>query len=577
MNLRHLTLLLLLALGGATASAACGSSSPSTFAPPPPDGGEPEPVEPPPTFVDAEPPPAEDPDTPPPRCNPCDDFPEAVLDSTSGAIPANVTELFGAPPSTSPTNANAALCITEPEPNAMLPRNWLRPRFLWKADGLELFEIRLKVQNQTHDLVVYTRAKEWKMDKARWDLLRNHSWDTDIVFTIRGVKLDGSSQIVSGGTMRVAPVTAPGSVVYWRILPDDRSELAGFRIGDESVVAALKPEQVQVNDAGKCVGCHTSTPDGLFVGVGTGGDNEHGNALASIEPVSAGAKPSWLGAGAAQLMADKKLSTAPAFSKAHWSNGDRHAIMNGPIDLTTSGSGKDDGAVHMYDVDLEAARVEDATRIVQRTGDANLPALPTWKQDGSTIAYVSTSDVHDGRINGDVADIFTVPYNGGQGGAAKGVPGASSADFAELYPGYSPDGKWLSFTRVAQGSWVGGAKFSNVNSEILVIPSEGGTPTRLSANDPAACTGLTSPGILNSWGRFSPEPKVFEGRTYYWIVFSSKRAFNTNQLYVTPVIVEADGRVTTHSALYLWNQVSTQSNHTPAWDVFKIAPVPPPR
>jgi hypothetical protein len=44
------------------------------------------------------------------------------------------------------------------------------------------------------------------------------------------------------------------------------------------------------------------------------------------------------------------------------------------------------------------------------------------------------------------------------------------------------------------------------------------------------------------------------------------------QLYITVVV---DGTtVTTHGALYLWNQPSTENNHTPAWDYFMIPPPP---
>jgi hypothetical protein len=35
--------------------------------------------------------------------------------------------------------------------------------------------------------------------------------------------------------------------------------------------------------------------------------------------------------------------------------------------------------------------------------------------------------------------------------------------------------------------------------------------------------------------------------------------------------------MTTHGALYLWNQPATEANHTPAWDTFKVPPVPAPK
>ena len=37
----------------------------------------------------------------------------------------------------------------------------------------------------------------------------------------------------------------------------------------------------------------------------------------------------------------------------------------------------------------------------------------------------------------------------------------------------------------------------------------------------------------------------------------------------------ADGSITSHGAIYLWNQPATEANHTPAWDTFKVPPVGP--
>jgi hypothetical protein len=64
------------------------------------------------------------------------------------------------------------------------------------------------------------------------------------------------------------------------------------------------------------------------------------------------------------------------------------------------------------------------------------------------------------------------------------------------------------------------------------------------------------------------------GKTYYWLTFSSKRMGTANaQLYVTALVVDAAGKVTTHPALYLWNQPAADGNHTPSWDDFSLPPI----
>ena len=47
---------------------------------------------------------------------------------------------------------------------------------------------------------------------------------------------------------------------------------------------------------------------------------------------------------------------------------------------------------------------------------------------------------------------------------------------------------------------------------------------RLAANDAAACqTTLASPGLTNDWPKWSPHAITANGKTYYWLTFSSKR------------------------------------------------------
>jgi hypothetical protein len=38
-------------------------------------------------------------------------------------------------------------------------------------------------------------------------------------------------------------------------------------------------------------------------------------------------------------------------------------------------------------------------------------------------------------------------------------------------------------------------------------------------------------------------------------------------------VVKTELTLETYPAVYLWNQDLTTSNHTPAWDSFKIAPI----
>src|SRR5271170_7330980 len=66
-------------------------------------------------------------------------------------------------------------------------------------------------------------------------------------------------------------------------------------------------------------------------------------------------------------------------------------------------------------------------------------------------------------------DLWTAPRSGGEARRLTSHPGD------ELYPKFSPDGKWIAFTGEYDG-----------NADVYIIPSEGGEPRRLTyhpAND----------------------------------------------------------------------------------------------
>jgi hypothetical protein len=102
---------------------------------------------------------------------------------------------------------------------------------------------------------------------------------------------------------------------------------------------------------------------------------------------------------------------------------------------------------------------------------------------------------------------------------AQAVPGASSAEFNEYYPSFSADSELMSFTRVATGQTF----YNNAQAESFVVPVGGGTPVRLAANDAPACVNTPSPGITNSWIKWSPEVTQADRRKFYWLTFSSTR------------------------------------------------------
>jgi Tol biopolymer transport system component len=503
-----------------------------------------------------------------------------VLD---GNAPANAASLFGPASQGTPTGGP---CLVEPGADVVYPQNWLRPRFTWRApNGENLFELRLHVANQLADLVVYTSATTWTMPKAAWDALRTHSPTEAMTVSIRGgVLANGALQGEALGTstpMGVAPVQATGAIVYWTTndTTTGASALKGFTPGDEGVEKVLEPSQFAQGQktTSACIGCHTATPDGSFVAftTTTSAQQQWTDALALVDPKAGtiGSAPAYLGSAGAAALARPDVGSV-AFSAAHWSAGDRRAIVSYD---PNGGSANIDLAW----VDVEAATGATASGTLARNGDTNLAGAPTWSHDGKTVVYVSTNRICTGRLGnctpqyqspqdpGSRADLYAVPYAGGAGGTATPVQGAADPSLQEYYPAFSPDDRLLVFNRTANDTNL----YDQPATELFVVPASGGTPVRLGANDAASCSGEASPGLTNSWGKWGPTALQANGDTYYWLVFSSKRGGGTPQLYITSLVAKADGSLTSHGAILLWNQPATEANHTPAWDAFKVPPV----
>ncbi|HVT10117.1 MAG TPA: hypothetical protein VHO67_21800 [Polyangia bacterium] len=492
-------------------------------------------------------------------CNPCSDFPAApILDAPAGATPppAAVADAFGAAGTGA---ASGGPCLLDPEAGSLFPRNWLRPRFhLQPGSHQDVFEIRLHADKEANDLVVYTTSPTWTMPAAIWSGLSANVVDQPITVSVRG--LDSSTGKVAQGvtqTITIAPVEAKGTIVYWTT--SGGSALKGFSVGQENVVTVVTPPQTP----GKCIGCHSSSPGGEFIGFSNSSDATNGD-LAHIE-IRSGTnptqQPSFL-TPAAQALLQRVSQELPVFSPAHWTTGDHVAVF-----MHSDSTDESAQNTHLLWVDLEAASQAQGVGWGEfaRTGDPNpAAAYPFISHDGQHIVYSSAPSANPSGIL-DSGDLYMVDYGNRAGGKAQPVAGAATKQWSEFYPALSPDDAIIAYTRLPDGE----SSYDNAKSEIMLVDAKGGTPVRPVANDPGTCQGHASPGVTNSWPKWSPVASTASGRTYYWIIFSSTRSGNP-QLYIAGVIRDEVGQVTTTPALYLWNQPPAENNHTPAWDTFLI-------
>lgn len=582
-----------------------------------------------------------------PECQSCSDFPAQPV--FEDGLAADVQSVF------SQKSTGTAPCIIEPSDGMLIPANMLRPRVRFTGQG-SVHQITLHTARETNDLVVYTTKDPWLIPPDIWKGLSKNVFEEDITVTVKtanGNLAPSESQV----KFRIAPVQAGGSMVYWAATSEqpglDTTRLLAFGVGEEAVVTALRPGDVKetmLGDNGqikreeygapkgqaRCVGCHTSTGDGQAV---ITGDHWPWNLAVSDLTGGQGGRPTDVTPLGALLLQMPWLGVSTT-SRGDWATGTHRVVTSaGPrnamndnftpnantpqqdmgfgqtndktnrdtliwIDLQAAG---DVPVLDGQNDDKEVGRAMLGARgtgwgVIARTGDPRAAVTPDWSHDGTRLAYTSTDSTSDGRIgdNANEVDIYTVPYANGAGGRATPLAGASTVGVAEYYPDFSADDRFIAFNRVEQGR---GKIYYHPQGEIYVVPAAGGDALRLAANDPPVCSGEKSPGILNSWPKWSPtvrtgpEGTEHAGKRYYFLLFSSARQSPfrlgqgpASQLYLTTLVELPDGKLETYPAMYLWNQafeiqdpnaaspqiVPVQtSNLTPAFDEFVIPPRPP--
>jgi tetratricopeptide (TPR) repeat protein len=151
-------------------------------------------------------------------------------------------------------------------------------------------------------------------------------------------------------------------------------------------------------------------------------------------------------------------------------------------------------------------------------------ANATWSPDGRTLVF-ARAEAQDpnppGRPRATFAndpsevqiqyDLYRIPFNGGAGGRAEPIRGASQNGMSNSFPKISPDGRFIVFVQARNGLLM------RPDSRLYIVPAEGGEARLMRANT----------SRMNSWHSFSPN-----GR---WLVFSSKSRSPYTQMFLTHV------------------------------------------
>lgn len=437
---------------------------------------------------------------------------------------------------TFPATSTGALEISYPLNDTLFPPDIAAPTFVWKdlSSSAQRWRVWVSLAGGNTLKTFDSETSSWQPPEAFWSEVKKLSVDQDAHVAVAGLDADGNR--VSSATVNLRTSMDPvGDSIFYREVPlpfiSAVQDPARIRWRFGSVDSVTRPPVVLEN-LPVCGNCHSFSGDGKTLGLDVDYGNDKGGY--AMLPVSEN-----------MVLNDEKIITWSDYKKD-----DGEATFGLLSQVSPDGryviSTVKDRAVFVATPGIEFSQLffpikgilvvyDSVTGEYQPLPGADDPdyvqSNPTWSPDGKSVVFARTKayrkeileqsdqlllsekdfpefieDKQPYKFN-----LYRVPFNDGKGGVAKPIEGASHNDRSNFFAKFSPDGKWIVFTQAENYMLL------MPDSELYIIPAEGGEARRLRANTTR----------MNSWHSFSSN-----GR---WLVFSSKQNTPYTQLFLTHI------------------------------------------
>ncbi|MEM1155694.1 MAG: tetratricopeptide repeat protein, partial [Pseudomonadota bacterium] len=440
-----------------------------------------------------------------------------------------------------PATASGLLEISYPLDATLFPPDIAPPTVTWtdETEGVQRWQVMLQFGDGTEQSFAPVPEPQWQPSATEWEVIKQRSTNVDARLAILG--LDQSGQSLSSAIVSVSTSTDPVvDSIFYREVPlpfisavQDPSRIR-WRFGS---VDSIEQPPIVLEDLPVCGNCHSFSGDGSVLGLDVDYGNDKGGY--AILPVSE-----------QMVLNDEKIITWSDYEKD-----DGEATFGLLSQVSPDGryviSTVKDRAVFVATPGIEFSQLFFPIKgilVVYDTQTGTYTPLPgaddpeyvqsnpTWSPDGKWVVFARTQAYEKASIanastilldENDVPefiedqepfkfDLYRVPFNEGRGGVAEPIKGASHNGMSNFFAKFSPDGKWIVFTQAENYMLL------MPDSELYIIPAEGGEARRLLANTPR----------MNSWHSFSSN-----GR---WLVFSSKANTPYTQLFLTHIDEEGN-------------------------------------
>jgi tetratricopeptide (TPR) repeat protein len=430
------------------------------------------------------------------------------------------------------------LMVEYPLDETLFPPDIAAPMFRWiDSNGrADTYLVTLEFPDGNGRMSFFTRQPQWTPAAAAWGAIKKRSLENEARVTILGINHKAPRTILSASQIRIkTSQDEVGAPIFYRevILPfidavKDPSRIR-WRFG---AVSSQQPPPIVLEGLPVCGNCHSFSADARILGMDVDYANDKGSYAVT------------------QVKEDMTLTTSEIITWSEYRKEDKELTFGLLSQVSPDGryvvsTVKDmsvfvakpgvafsqlffpiKGILCIYD------RQTGTFKALEGANDPNLvQSNPAWSPDGKYIVFGRTTAYTLKNARGEkkvllspeecteflaegkpfLYDLYRIPFDGGNGGRADPIPGASGNGMSNFFARYSPDGKWIVFCMAKSYMLL------QPDSELYIIPAEGGQPRRLRANTHR----------MNSWHSWSPNGK--------WLVFSSKANTVYTQLFLTHI------------------------------------------
>ena len=387
-------------------------------------------------------------------------------------------------------------------------------------------------------------AHTWIPDADTWAIIKQHSVEHPAIIELTGVTDSAPESPVSDGRVMLTTSKDPvGAPIFYRDVPLMPSE------GAKNFIQPLAPSslflinwrlrfidqpesRLLIHDLHTCANCHSFSADGKTMGIDVDGP-KNDKGLYAVVPIRA--NMSIRNQDMVSWNSDMSVGKSRVGFMSQVSPDGQYVLS------TFAGVGQNIPSSFFVQnfKDYRFLQVFYPTRgilAVYNRATGRREPLPgaddpkyvqtdgVWSPDGKYIVF-ARAEAKDPYTNGQELpthandpnevqiqyNLYRMPFNGGKGGQAEPILGASNNGMSNNFPKVSPDGRWIVFVKCRNG------QLMRPDSQLYIVPVNGGVARRMRCNT----------SLMNSWHSFSPN-----GR---WLVFSSKSRSVYTQMYLTHI------------------------------------------